>query len=398
MRGVLLEAVNELKQAEEIDEPTTAENREAMHVDQDRQGVAGSPGLADTIKRKIETAAVFVADITPVSRIPRRRDVKGSREKRNINPNVAIELGFALHALGEEHVLLILNEHYGGREFIPFDLQHLGGPIMYRLAPDASDKDVDAAKGRLKGQLTVALREYLKSPITDAAPQFRTVPSTTSRAVWFQPGSVLARLDENTEYGFVDDKGVYLRVAPRASLPAPISTAELYGLARQTQFGLLFRQQAGIPYYNENGAILLEGSPAGGPLRAASQAFHNGEIWGIGRSLLVENDHGRFIPAQLLETAFAEALPRFVDLLANRLQIPPPYNVEFGACGIKGYALVVDTNIDSPYVIHDEAFSDSFVLRDASSAALRSALLRIYEKFFRVAGHQRPANLFGFPS
>jgi hypothetical protein len=230
VRAALLEAVNELKQPDEIDEPTTAENREAMHVDQDRQGVAGSPGLADTIKRKIEAAAVFHADITPVSRIPRRRDVKGSREKRNMNPNVAIELGYALHALGEHHVLLILNEHYSGREFIPFDLQHLGSPIIYSLDPKASAKDIEAAKARLKGQLVVALREYLKAPKADAAPEFRAVPSTSSRAVWFQPGAVLARLDATTEYGFVDDSGVYLRVARRTPLSDPISTADLYGL------------------------------------------------------------------------------------------------------------------------------------------------------------------------
>src|SRR6266567_5385993 len=122
VRAALLDAITVLKQPEEIEEPTQAENRESMHLDQDRQGVTGSPGLADTIKKKIEVSMVFIADITPVSKIAKRKDVKGSREKRNMNPNVAIELGYALHALNESGVLLVLNEYYGGREFIPFDL------------------------------------------------------------------------------------------------------------------------------------------------------------------------------------------------------------------------------------------------------------------------------------
>ncbi|MEO8668782.1 MAG: hypothetical protein ABI399_09715 [Bauldia sp.] len=125
VRAALIDAIKVLKQPEEIEEPTQAENRESMHLDQDRQGVTGSPGLADTIKQKIEASRVFVADITPLARIPKRRGVKGSREKRNMNPNVAIELGYALHALKEERVLLVLNSHYGGRTFSISEAQSL---------------------------------------------------------------------------------------------------------------------------------------------------------------------------------------------------------------------------------------------------------------------------------
>jgi hypothetical protein len=104
-----------------------------MHLDQDRQNVTGSPALADTIKRKIREATVFIGDVTPVSKIPKRKGAKDTREKRNMNPNVAIELGYAQHALGDERVLMVLNEHYGGREFLPFDLQHHAGPTLSSL-------------------------------------------------------------------------------------------------------------------------------------------------------------------------------------------------------------------------------------------------------------------------
>ena len=131
VRDALLAAIKQLRQPEDVEEPTTAAHREAMELTSDRQGVTGSPPLAATIKRKIGECEVFVADITPVSKVPRR---KGVKEKRNMNINVGIELGYAIRAHGEEQILLVLNEHYGGRDFLPFHLQDLGGPITYRLS------------------------------------------------------------------------------------------------------------------------------------------------------------------------------------------------------------------------------------------------------------------------
>jgi hypothetical protein len=49
-------------------------------------------------------------------------------------------------------------------------------------------------------------------------------------------------------------------------------------------------------------------------------------------------------------------------------------------------------------MIHDDLFSETLVLTETSRAAIDSALLKIYEAFFRRAGYPRPANLFGFPS
>jgi hypothetical protein len=152
VRDALIEAVAQLKIPEDIEEPTTAANREAIRADFDREGVTGCPPLAATIKRKIKEAAVFIADVTPVSRVPARKDIE---EKRNMNVNVAIELGYAMDALSEEHVLLMLNEFYGGREFLPFHLQDLGGPITYSLGPDAGKDEIKAERAKLRGKLVV---------------------------------------------------------------------------------------------------------------------------------------------------------------------------------------------------------------------------------------------------
>lgn len=57
----------------------------------------GTPELARTIFGEIDNAAVFVADVTLVAEIP---GSDSSPKMRLINPNVAIEYGYAVKAVG----------------------------------------------------------------------------------------------------------------------------------------------------------------------------------------------------------------------------------------------------------------------------------------------------------
>jgi hypothetical protein len=207
-----------------------------------------------------------------------------------MNVNVGIELGYAIRAHGEEQVLLVLNEHYGGREFLPFHLQDLGGPITYRLSPDATKEEIVAEMASLRGKFVAAIREFLKKsgPAKPTESSFRRVPSTTSVAAWYSPGEAIAEFDSQSQYGLSDDKGVYLRVSPRTPAQRPFTSGELLAMARRHQIGLLWRNQAGFARVNAKGAVVIEPvSGNGGRVRAASQVFHSGEIWGVGRDLLV---------------------------------------------------------------------------------------------------------------
>jgi hypothetical protein len=131
-------AIDRLKQTPEIEEPTAREASSAMHLDQDRKGIPGSPDLAWVILEKIEQSAVFVADVTSVA-ITTTQTVEAQR-KKIINPNVAIELGYALHSLGDRALLMVMNEHYGSRADLPFDVQSKAGPIIFRLSPGADKR------------------------------------------------------------------------------------------------------------------------------------------------------------------------------------------------------------------------------------------------------------------
>jgi hypothetical protein len=150
VRDALQDAIDKLKQTLDIEEPV----RETVHLDQDIQGTTGSPDLARTIFDKIEKSEVVVADVTLVG-------ATGSQKKLT-NSNVAIELGYALHAVTDHNVLLVFNRHYGTHEDLPFDLRHKGGAIVFNLAPDAGREVIDVQRTNLIGRFTDSLRPFLE--------------------------------------------------------------------------------------------------------------------------------------------------------------------------------------------------------------------------------------------
>jgi hypothetical protein len=141
-----------LKQAPDIEEPI----REDLHLDQDIQGVTGSPDLARTIFGKIEQSEVVVADVTIVG--------KTADGKSLINSNVAIELGYAWHACTDTRVLLVFNKHYGAYEDLPFDLRHKGGAVVFELDSGAERKQIDAQRKALADEFVRKLRPFLQLP------------------------------------------------------------------------------------------------------------------------------------------------------------------------------------------------------------------------------------------
>jgi hypothetical protein len=152
VRDALKAAVNELKQAEEIEEVV----REDLHLDQDTQGTAGSPDLVSTIFGKIEKSEVVVADVTIVA--------KTDGDKKLINSNVAIELGYALSECTDARVVLVFNRHYGTHEDLPFDLRHKGGAVVFDLPPEADRPNIVAVRKALVVDFVRKLRPFLQQP------------------------------------------------------------------------------------------------------------------------------------------------------------------------------------------------------------------------------------------
>ncbi len=127
-------------------------------IDRDTAGVPGSPNIAETIFRKIDQETVFVGDISIINRDMRHQ---AANARLTPNPNVLLELGYALKALGDEQVILVLNEAYGGPELLPFDLR-LRRSIGYHMEEGKADR------ASTRKDLERALMEALRASLSNA--------------------------------------------------------------------------------------------------------------------------------------------------------------------------------------------------------------------------------------
>lgn len=163
--------------AEESDRPVDTEEDERaetddafVSVDHDTKGLGGSPRIAERILEKIAAAAVFVADVTPVAMVPGGKLVP--------NPNVMIELGYALHVLGEERIVLVANRSFGANlSGLPFDLRHRSAPAFYTLNRDTTEE----RKAEVAAELLSNLRDRIEPGLKLALKQQREDTRRTSR-------------------------------------------------------------------------------------------------------------------------------------------------------------------------------------------------------------------------
>jgi hypothetical protein len=116
-------------------------------IDRDVVGTPGSPDIAQTILAKIKDAEIFVGDVSIIN---------SGAVRPTPNPNVLIELGYAMAALGTERILMVLNAAYGGPESLPFDLRQRIA-VVYTL-PEAGDE-----RGLVRKDLAKRLENALRA-------------------------------------------------------------------------------------------------------------------------------------------------------------------------------------------------------------------------------------------
>jgi hypothetical protein len=382
VRSALEEAIEELKQPPDVEEPTAQARREELHLDHDRKDTPGSPDLARLIFDKIEKSRVFIADVTSVG------EVFGGGKKL-INSNVGIEYGHAHKALGDESILMVQNVHYGSRDDLPFDLKHKAGPIQYTLAPGASAATITAEKAKLKGQFVTALRSYL----TTATPQasFEEAKPVRSIATFCRPDEVLGRIGHGTEdeieYYFADDRAFYLRVMPAAALP-PMKLAKVMDVAGQNRPDNLSPSRwAGYLDRNRFGVIALEGSGTSTVPRSLTQLFPSGELWGISRHFFATYRGETVIPTVSLENIYRRVVNNYCDILSKGFGIAPPYVIECGAIGLSGTYAGFNNGMDGP--IHNNELKIRLTLNDLSNETVEAAVRQFVDALLDMAGLSR---------
>ncbi|MEJ7575740.1 MAG: hypothetical protein WKF74_01905 [Pyrinomonadaceae bacterium] len=141
-RGFIQKALENAAKSIRDDDSIEVEPR----IDHDTSGVPGAPDIISTILQKIDEADAFVADISIIN--------LGERRPTS-NPNVLIELGYALKAKGAEKIILVINTAFGPPESLPFDLR-MRRAITYNMPEQYDDKATE--RRRLEGVLEDAIR------------------------------------------------------------------------------------------------------------------------------------------------------------------------------------------------------------------------------------------------
>lgn len=132
-----------------------------VEIDRDTLNVPGAPDINTAILSKIDQSHAFVADVSII-----RHD--DPRVTPSPNPNVLLELGYALRSMGGERIVLVMNTAFGGPDRLPFDLNHR------RVLPyNSPDEAIERAPERkeLRRNLLKALRS-----IMDSHPRFPIDP------------------------------------------------------------------------------------------------------------------------------------------------------------------------------------------------------------------------------
>ncbi|SFF22185.1 hypothetical protein [Paracidovorax wautersii] len=135
-------------------------------LDRDTANLAGSPDIANSILAKIAVSDVFVADVSIVN---------ASAARPSPNPNVLVELGYAIAELGWENTILVQNGVYGGPELLPFDLRGRRTVVYHKAGTDQPAEP----RALLQGRLETALRSALT---TD---EVGNLPSGANAPVWW---------------------------------------------------------------------------------------------------------------------------------------------------------------------------------------------------------------------
>ncbi len=312
-----------------------------LAIDRDTKGISGTPPIADTIFRKIDSAAVFLADLTFVAN---RLDGRPTP-----NPNVLIEYGWALRSLGNPCVIAVMNTVYGKptRDNMPFNIGHLRNPLLFDCPVEADEAARRAAKESLARQLVMAIKAVLGSPEYERrrTPDLKFEPRVPGdrqsrfRASGEPIGLIEVYRDEEfKELHLVERPSLWLRLMPTRPTNLRFTIPQLRQCVR--------------PYGNVNGLPTIS-LGLGNPLCVRSVdgygtwdpaetdevagsvafAFTTGEVWVTDTRVLRLAEQDNYIP--LNQRQWATALEKYTAFL-GALGVDGPYRWIAGMDGISG--------------------------------------------------------------
>ncbi len=377
---------------------------EAIRIDQDTQGVSGSPPITETILRKIEQCSVFIPDVSFVC---------GTEETRKSpNPNVMIEYGYALKVCGDERIISVFNTAFGDWEKLPFDMRHKRRPILYCASDDLSVDGRRRVRGELAKELEAALRTAQASGLFQSQdisiPVHQPTPAKDEYGGSFlDQDEALGiarqhRLPEETdELTLRDGALIYMRLWPKLPRPKIYTNTEVYNAVINAQLRpMCSRNSDGWSHgRNRHGAFSLYtfNEPQNEAI-GVTQLFKTGEIWGIdtyylnipARKDTVGND--KYIPTGPVETDLLFTLTNYRDAARDHLELTPPLELRVGMTQVEGYELAVDTRWFMDRFsgrIFEPAFEQASLI-ESYDAKADEILLPFFRLMYDMAGKVRP--------
>ena len=133
-------------------------------IDQATRSVPGSPEIFNTILEKIENCDIFVCDVSIIN--------SGTKARPCPNPNVLIELGYALRKLTWERIIMVFNKAFGDpKNDSPFDIPDRRLECYYLSAemlsnPQKKEKERKLLEGIFLNSFRIYYTRQDETPIT----------------------------------------------------------------------------------------------------------------------------------------------------------------------------------------------------------------------------------------
>ena len=346
IRKALDDAISKINHDFDIDEP--------IRIDQDTQGVSGSPPITETIFKKIDECAVFIPDVSFVS---------GADETRQSpNPNVMIEYGYAVKSRGDARIIPVFNTAFGDWKELPFDMRHKRRPILYSASSELSAEDLRNVRSRLANQFETALRTaqsngLFHAPDKDVLVHQPMAAKDELGGSFLSEGETLgvalrlglSEVDANLVLR--DGPLLYMRLWQRSSREVEFTNSEATSIVRDSGLRPMCSSGSGGWSHGRNrygSFCFYTFEESRSEVIGMTQLFKSGEMWGIDtyhmniRERNKSSSQNRYIPTSAVESDLICTLENYLRTARDYTKLVPPLELRVGATQIIDHRLAVD--------------------------------------------------------
>ena len=364
----------------------TLQLEEALRFDQDTKGVPGTPEIANTILKKIDESDILLSDMTIVAR---------SREGKQVpNPNVLIELGYAMKSIGSGRIIAVMNEEHGAAaDGLPFDLQHRRWPIRYSLSADEAQEIRKKQKAYLVTQFEEAIKAIFSSGlIPQDHPAFEPIQPQWKSSSFLTDNEKIAKRpffdeeDDIPDVIWINGPQAFLRLIPTAIIPL----RSPFELEKLMQSNPILRPMGRTSMIwtarNKHGTVVYVAKENQVNTDMITEVFRNGEIWGIDAHPFREGHS--YIPSGYIGEIFTNALQRYLSFARKSLELALPLKFIAGISGVEDFPISTSIHSTGGHCVDDEVVFEGII--DAYDVPPRTLLLPFFERIWEACGFDYP--------